>query len=223
MAEKHLDVVDKILLSAEEIAERIQEVAKDLDAYYAGKPPIAVCILKGSVVFYADLIRAMQTPVEVEFMKVSSYGFGTESSGKLSVSLDLLSNIEGRDVLIVEDIIDSGNTMYALKNMLKTRNPASVKIISLLDKPSRRTADITPDFTCFEIEDEFVIGYGLDYAEKYRDLPYVGILKRSVYEKENRGGVGGSFGFSIRSIFSSLVRLDCADLVVEARTRFLAT
>ena len=174
--------IEKVLISSEEIAKRIKEVATQLDADYKGKMPIAICILKGSVVFFADLIRAMETPVTVEFMKVSSYGFGTTSSGKLSVSLDILSNIEGKDVLIVEDIIDSGHTMYALKNMLKTRNPASLRIITLLDKPARRVSEISADYTCFEIEDEFVIGYGLDYAERYRDLPYVGILSRSVYE-----------------------------------------
>ncbi|MBQ7948244.1 MAG: hypoxanthine phosphoribosyltransferase [Clostridia bacterium] len=174
--------IEKVLISSEEIAKRIKEVAAQLDADYKGKMPIAICILKGSVVFFADLIRAMETPVTVEFMKVSSYGFGTTSSGKLSVSLDILSNIEGKDVLIVEDIIDSGHTMYALKNMLKTRNPASLRIITLLDKPARRVSEISADYTCFEIEDEFVIGYGLDYAERYRDLPYVGILSRSVYE-----------------------------------------
>ena len=183
MVDKHSTEIERVMISAEEIAVRLKEVAAKLDEYYEGREPVAICILKGSVVFYADLIRAMNTSVSVEFMKVSSYGFGTESSGKLSVSLDILSNIEGKDVLIVEDIIDSGNTMYALKNMLASRNPASIKIVTLLDKPARRVADISPDFTCFEIEDEFVIGYGLDYAEKYRDLPFVGILKRSVYEK----------------------------------------
>ncbi|MBO5737550.1 MAG: hypoxanthine phosphoribosyltransferase [Clostridia bacterium] len=175
--------IERVLLSEAQIAERVKEVAKKIDEDYQGKEVIAVCILKGSVVFFADLIRAMKTPVNVEFMKVSSYGFGTSSSGKLSVGLDLLSNIEGKEVLIVEDIIDSGNTMYALKEMLKTRNPASLRIVTLLDKPARRTMDINADYTCFEIEDEFVIGYGLDYAEKYRDLPYVGILSRWVYEK----------------------------------------
>lgn len=180
---ENLADIERILISADQIAARIKEVASVLDKDYAGKTPIAICILKGSVVFFGDLIRAMETPVELEFMKVSSYGAGTISSGKLSVSLDILSNIQNRDVLIVEDIVDSGNTMYALKRMLEGRSPASVRIISLLDKPSRRTADITPDYTCFEIEDEFVIGYGLDYGEKYRDLPYVGILKRSVYEQ----------------------------------------
>ena len=183
MSDKRMEVVERVLISEEEIEKRVQEIAAELDAYYGEREPIAICILKGSVVFYADLIRAMKIPVTVDFMKVSSYGSGTESSGNLSVLLDIRSNIEGRDVLIVEDIIDSGNTMFALKNLLNARAPASVKIVSLLDKPSRRTADITPDFTCFEIEDEFVIGYGLDYAEKYRDFPFVAILKRSVYEK----------------------------------------
>lgn len=174
--------IERVLVTAEQIATRIQEIAVELDEYYKDKQPIAICVLKGSVIFFSDLLRAMKTPVEMEFMKVSSYGFGTTSSGKLSVSLDILSNIEGRDVLIVEDIIDSGNTMYALKKMLGTRNPASIRMVTLLDKPARRVADISPDYTCFEIEDEFVIGYGLDYAERYRDLPYVGILSRSVYE-----------------------------------------
>lgn len=174
--------IERVLLSEAQIAERIKEVAKQMDEDYKGKEPIAVCILKGSVVFFTDLIRAMKTPVTVEFMKVSSYGGGTTSSGRLSVSLDILSNIEGKDVLIVEDIIDSGHTMYALTKMLQTRNPASLRIVTLLDKPARRVSDITADYTCFEIEDEFVIGYGLDYAERYRDLPYVGILSRWVYE-----------------------------------------
>ncbi len=174
--------IERVLISKSKLQTRVKEVAKELDAYYEGKSPIAICILKGSVVFFTDLLRAMSVPASMEFMKVSSYGVSTQSSGKLSVGLDILSNIEGQHVLIVEDIIDSGNTMYALKKMLQTRNPADIRIVALLDKPSRRSADIQPDFTCFEIEDEFVIGYGLDYAEKYRDLPYVGILKRSVYE-----------------------------------------
>ena len=174
--------IERVLLTETQIAERIKEVAKKIDEDYQGKEVVAVCILKGSVVFFTDLIRAMATPVSIEFMKVSSYGFGTTSSGKLSVGLDILSNIEGKNVLIVEDIIDSGHTMYALKQMLQTRNPASLRIVTLLDKPARRVADIAADYTCFDIEDEFVIGYGLDYAEKYRDLPYVGILSRWVYE-----------------------------------------
>ena len=174
--------IERVLLSEAQIAGRIKEVAKQIDEEYQGREVVAVCILKGSVVFFTDLIRAMKTPVSIEFMKVSSYGFGTTSSGKLSVGLDILSNIEGKDVLIVEDIIDSGHTMYALKQMLQTRNPATLRIVTLLDKPARRVMDINADYTCFEIEDEFVIGYGLDYGERYRDLPYVGILSRWVYE-----------------------------------------
>ena len=174
--------IERVLIDEGEIAERIGEIAAQIDADYQGKSPIVICILKGSMIFCADLIRAMDVPVTLEFMKVSSYGASTTSSGKLSVSLDIMSNIESKDVLIVEDIIDSGHTMKALTDMLKTRNPASLRIVTLLDKPSRRVAPITADYTCFEIEDEFVIGYGLDYAEKYRDLPYVGILSRKVYE-----------------------------------------
>lgn len=179
---EHSAEIERVLIDEKQIAERIGEVAAKIDADYKGKMPIVICILKGSLVFCADLIRAMETPVTLEFMKVSSYGASTTSSGKLSVSLDILSNIEGQDVLIVEDIIDSGHTMYALTEMLKTRRPASIRIITLLDKPARRVSPISADYTCFEIEDEFVIGYGLDYAEKYRDLPYVGILSRWVYE-----------------------------------------
>lgn len=174
--------IERVLIDEGEIAERIGEIAAQIDADYQGKSPIMICILKGSLIFCADLMRAMEVPVTVEFMKVSSYGASTTSSGKLSVSLDIMSNIEGKDVLIVEDIIDSGHTMYALTEMLKGRRPASLRIVTLLDKPSRRVSPIQADYTCFEIEDEFVIGYGLDYAEKYRDLPYVGILSRSVYE-----------------------------------------
>ena len=174
--------IERVLIDEGEIAERIGEIAAQIDADYQGKTPIVICILKGSLVFCADLIRAMEVPVTLEFMKVSSYGASTTSSGKLSVSLDIMSNIENKDVLIVEDIIDSGHTMKALTDMLKTRNPATLRIVTLLDKPSRRVAPIEADYTCFEIEDEFVIGYGLDYAEKYRDLPYVGILSRKVYE-----------------------------------------
>lgn len=174
---------ERILLTEEEIQARVKEVAAQLDKLYEGRKPVVVCILKGSVVFFVDLIRNMQTPCELDFMAVSSYGAGVESSGEIVVKKDLAADISGRDVLIVEDIIDSGNTLYHLKKMLNTRSPASVNIVTLLDKPSRRQVPMEPEYTCFEIEDEFVIGYGLDYAEDYRNLPYVGVLKRSVYEK----------------------------------------
>ncbi|MGN0823271.1 MAG: hypoxanthine phosphoribosyltransferase [Candidatus Gallimonas sp.] len=174
---------ERILLTEEQIAARVKEVAAQLDRLYEGRKPVVVCILKGSVVFFVDLIRNMKTPCEIDFMAVSSYGAGTTSSGELIVKKDLAADVQGRDVLIVEDIIDSGNTLYHLKKMLHARRPASVNIVTLLDKPSRRQMPLEPEYTCFEIEDEFVIGYGLDYAEDYRNLPYVGILKRSVYEK----------------------------------------
>ena len=176
--------VERVMLTEEQIQERTKALAAQLDRLYAGRKPIVVCILKGSVLFFADLIRNMSTPMEVDFMTVSSYGSGTVSTRELLIKKDLSVDIKGRDVLIVEDIIDSGNTLYCLKKMLITRQPASLNIVTLLDKPERREVPMEPDYTGFVIEDEFVIGYGLDYAEEYRNLPYVGILKRSVYEKE---------------------------------------
>ena len=175
--------IERVMLSEEQIAKRVKEVAAQLDRLYEGRRPLVVCILKGSVVFFADLIRHMTTPLKLDFMAVSSYSAGTESTGRLKVTKDLTTDIAGRDVLIVEDIIDSGNTLYNLKKMLISRAPASVNIVTLLDKPERREAPMEPEYTCFVIEDEFVVGYGMDYAEEYRNLPYIGVLKRSVYEK----------------------------------------
>ena len=174
--------VDSILISEEQIKKRIQELAVKLDKEYEGKRPLMVSILKGSVMFYADLLRAMSIPVEMDFMAISSYGAGAKSSGEVKLIKDLDRKIEGRDVVIVEDIIDSGYTLSYLKRMLYSRKPASVKICALLDKYARRVVPIEADFKGFDIEDEFVIGYGLDYAERYRNLPYIGILKRSVFE-----------------------------------------
>ena len=174
--------VEKIMLTEQEIAQRVKELGALLDRVYAGRKPLVVCILKGSVIFFSDLIRQMQTTLDIDFMSVSSYGNGTVSKGELTIKQDLSTDICGRDVLIVEDIIDSGNTLYKLKKMLIGRRPASLNIVTLLDKPARREAPIEPDYCGFVIEDEFVIGYGLDYAEEYRNLPYVGVLKRCVYE-----------------------------------------
>lgn len=174
--------IERIMIDQETIAKRVKEMAAKLDRLYDGKKPLVVCILKGSVVFFSDLIRNMQTPMELDFMAVSSYGAGTKT-GELTIKKDLSIDIKGRDVLIVEDIIDSGNTLYKLKRMLIERAPSSVNIVTLLDKPERREVPMEPEYTCFTIEDEFVVGYGLDYAEEYRNLPYVGVLKRSVYEK----------------------------------------
>ena len=175
--------VERIMLTAEQIETRVKEVAAQLDKLYEGRRPVVVCILKGSVIFFADLIRSMKTPLELDFMAVSSYGTGTASSGALKVRKDLTTDIAGRDVLIVEDIIDSGNTLCNLKKLLNSRAPASVNIVTLLDKPERREVPMEPEYTCFVIEDEFVVGYGMDYSEDYRNLPYIGVLKRSVYEK----------------------------------------
>ncbi|MBE5740452.1 MAG: hypoxanthine phosphoribosyltransferase [Clostridiales bacterium] len=175
--------VDYIMLTEKQIKSRIKAVAKQLDKLYEGRKPVVVCILKGSSVFFSDLIRQMKTTLTVDFMSVSSYGSGTKSTGEIKIRTDLSTDIQGRDVLIVEDIIDSGNTLYHLKKLLNARAPASVNIVTLLDKPERREVPIEPEYTCFVIEDEFVIGYGLDYDEEYRNLPYVGVLKRCVYEK----------------------------------------
>ncbi len=180
--EKHSNV-EYVMLDEEKIALRVKELAAQLDKLYQGRTPVVVCILKGSVLFFADLIRNMRAALTIDFMGVSSYGSGTKSSGEIKITKELSTDIRGRDVLIVEDIIDSGNTLYNLKKLLIARQPASVNIVTLLDKPQRREAPIEPEYTGFVIEDEFVVGYGLDYAEEYRNLPYVGVLKRSVYEK----------------------------------------
>ena len=174
--------VDHIMLTEQQIKRRVKAVAKQLDKLYEGRKPVVICILKGSVVFFSELIRNMKTTLTIDFMSVSSYGSGTQSTGEVKIRQDLSTDIQGRDVLIVEDIIDSGNTLYNLKKLLHSRAPASVNIVTLLDKPQRREVPIEPEYTCFVIEDEFVIGYGLDYDEEYRNLPYVGVLKRSVYE-----------------------------------------
>ena len=175
--------VERVMISREQIEERVKALAAQLDKLYEGRTPVVVCILKGSVMFFADLIREMKTPMQIDFMAVSSYGKNSISSGKLQVKKDLTVNICGKDVLIVEDIIDSGNTLYNLKKLLNSRFPSSVNIVTLLDKPERREVPMEPEYTCFVIEDEFVVGYGMDYAEEYRNLPYIGVLKRSVYEK----------------------------------------
>ncbi|HIY96127.1 MAG TPA: hypoxanthine phosphoribosyltransferase [Candidatus Borkfalkia excrementigallinarum] len=178
----HQDV-ESIMFTKEQLEGRIGELAAQLDKEYAGKNPLMVGILKGSVMFYADLLRAMTIPVEMDFIAISSYGSGSKSSGEVKLIKDLDRKIEGRHVIIVEDIIDSGYTLSYLKRMLYSRKPESVKICALLDKYSRRVVPIEADYKGFDCEDEFVVGFGLDYAERYRNLPYIGILKRSVYEK----------------------------------------
>ncbi len=180
----HQDV-ERVLLSEEQLKKRVKELGEVLTKDYAGKNPLAVGILKGSVIFYADLLREIKEPVAMDFMSISSYGAGAKSSGEVKLIKDLDSKIEGRHVLIIEDIIDSGYTLNYLKELLRARKPASVKICALLDKYERRVVPIDADYTGFKIEDEFVIGYGLDYAGRFRNLPYIGILKRSVYENND--------------------------------------
>ena len=173
---------ERIMLSEAQLRARVKEVALQVDKVYEGKRPLVVGILKGSIIFYSDFIRHLTVPVELDFMAVSSYGSGAVSSGKLNIKKDLDKSVKGRDVIIVEDIIDSGFTLANLKALLKERGASSVMIVTLLNKKERREYDIEPDYNCFDIENEFVVGYGLDYNEMYRSLPYIGILKRSVYE-----------------------------------------
>ena len=169
------------LFEEKEIKEKVSELGRILTEEYRDKRPIAVCILKGSTVFFADLCRQMDCDLQMDFIVASSYGAGTESSGHVNIKKDLDNDIKGRHVLLVEDIIDSGNTLYCLKHALLERNPASVKIVTLLDKSERRTSPIEADFCGFSIPNEFVVGYGLDYNERYRNLPYIGVLKHEVY------------------------------------------
>ncbi len=180
----HNDVL-KVLLSEEEIAAKVKELGRRITADYQGKTPIVVSVLKGSVVFVADLIRAMDVDLQIDFMVVSSFAGGTVSTGAVKILKDIDNTIEGRDVLIVEDILDSGITLEYITGIFKGRQAKSIRIATLLDKPARRKSNIVPDYVGFVVPDEFVVGYGLDYAEKYRNLPYIGVLKPSVYSKED--------------------------------------
>ena len=175
--------IQEILVTEQQLQQKIQELGAAISRDYAGKDLLLVAILKGSVVFMADLMRAITIPCNIDFMVVSSYGKGTNTSGLVKIVKDLDQDLNGKHVLIVEDILDTGVTLSNLVPMLKMRNPASVKICTILDKPSRRKADIEADYRGYQIPDEFAVGYGLDYAENYRNLPYVGVLKREVYER----------------------------------------
>ena len=175
------DDVEQILLDGDAIQRRVAELGAQLTADYAGRQPVMVSVLKGSIVFLADLIRATELPLSLDLMEVSSYGSGTESSGQVRILKDLSMTIEGRDVIVVEDIIDTGLTLNYLLRYLRERNPASIRICCLLDKPARRLAEIDIEYRGFTIPDRFVIGYGLDYDERYRNLPYIGVLRPSVY------------------------------------------
>ena len=177
--------IAKVLISEEQLQAKVAELGAQISRDYEGKDLLLVSILKGSVVFMADLMRAITEPCSIDFMVVSSYGgANTTSTGLVKIVKDLDQDLSGKDVLIVEDILDTGVTLSNLVPMLKMRNPNSVKICTILDKPSRRKADIQPDYEGFQVPDEFVVGYGLDYDEKYRNLPYVGVLKPEVYSGE---------------------------------------
>ena len=173
---------ERILFTEKQLKERIEEIALEVNKRYEGSNPLVIGILKGSVLFFADFVRHLHADAELDFMAVSSYGSGTVSSGKLKIKKDLDRDVKGMDVIIVEDIIDSGFTMANLKALLLERGAKSVIIVTLLNKKERREYDIEPDYNCFDIDNEFVIGYGLDYDEKYRTLPYIAVLKKSVYE-----------------------------------------
>ncbi len=167
-----------VLFSEDDIKAMVDKVAGQISKDYAGRNPLLVVVLKGSMIFAADLMRAMTINSEVDFMIVSSYS-GTESTGVIKIIQDLRTDIKGRDVIIIEDILDSGKTLYRLKNMLETRDPSSIKICTLLDKPSGRKADISADYVGGLVGDEFIVGYGLDYDQKYRNIPYIGVMRNS--------------------------------------------
>ena len=173
----------KVLVTEEELKARIQEMGDALYEKFEGKNPLFLSVLKGSFVFMADLVRACQLKSDVEFIAVSSYENATTSSGRVQITHDVQQDITGRDLIIVEDILDSGNTLAFLKDYLRTKGAASITIVTLLDKPSRRVKAVKPDLAGFVVPDEFVVGYGLDYAQEYRNLPYIGVLKPEVYSK----------------------------------------
>lgn len=167
----------KVMISEEQIEKRVREIAERISNDYAKKEIRLICILKGSIFYTCDLAKRLTIPVTLDFMSVSSYGSGTQSSGKIKIKKDLDESIEGLDVIVIEDIVDSGNTLSRLIPLLEERKPASIKITTLLDKPSRRESPVDVDYVGFEIEDKFVVGYGLDYDQSYRDLPYIGVLE----------------------------------------------
>ena len=167
----------KVMIPEEQVEERIKKLGEQISKDYAGKQIHLICVLKGGVFFMCELAKRISVPVSMDFMCVGSYGDGTKSSGVVRLAKDLDESIENKEVLIVEDIIDSGNTLYYLMDVLRQRKPASLRLCTLLDKPDRRVKDVHVDWTGFEIPDEFVVGYGLDYAQKYRNLPYIGVVE----------------------------------------------
>lgn len=180
MAFEEQDIL-KVLYPERQLKRRVTQLGAAITRDFQGRRPVLVSVLRGSYIFMADLTRAVDLPCTVDFMSVSSYGKGTTSSGQVKILKDLSDPIDGKDLIIVEDILDSGNTLYYLRDVLSARKPASISICALLDKPQRRQKDIRADYAGFAVPDEFVVGYGLDYGEKYRNLPYIGVLKPEVY------------------------------------------
>ena len=172
--------IERIFFTEEEIAQKVRELGERISEDFADKNPLFVGVLKGCVMFMSDLVRSVTVPCSIDFMAVSSYK-GTSSTGAVAIQKDLSENIEGRHIIIVEDILDSGLTLSYLQNYLKNRSPASITIATLMDKPSRRKAPVYARYSCFEIPDAFVVGYGLDYNEQYRNLPYIGVLRPEIY------------------------------------------
>jgi hypoxanthine phosphoribosyltransferase len=180
--------VAEVLISEQELQDRVKELARQIESDYEGKDLLTVCLLRGAVTFMVDLTRAMHRRVTIDFMAVSSYGSSTESSGVVRILKDLDESIEGRHVLIVEDIVDSGLTLKYILEILSRRQPASLRVCALLDKEERRLVDVPIDYIGFEIPDAFVVGYGLDFAQDYRNLPFVGVLKPEIYERALKEG-----------------------------------
>lgn len=176
----HIDI-EQILHTEEQLGEKVKELAEQITQDYQGRNPLVICVLKGAFIFMSDLVKHIKIPIEIDFMAVSSYGASTKSSGVVKIIKDLDVSVEGRDVIIVEDIIDSGLTLTYLIDVLERRNALSVAVVALLDKPDQRTGGLEPEYKGFVLPDEFVVGYGLDYAERYRNLPFIGILKPEVY------------------------------------------
>ena len=175
--------VERILITSEEIGARVRELGQQITNDYAGQGILMIGVLRGAVIFMADLARSIKRPMDIDFMAISSYGLATNSSGVVRIIKDLDEVVEGRHILIIEDIIDSGLTLNYLVDNIKSRKPASVRICTLLSKPDRRKVNVTVDYNGFIIPDHFVVGYGLDYAGKYRNLPFIGVLKPEIYEK----------------------------------------
>ena len=179
----YADLKDELLITRDQIAVRVKEMGAEITRDFEGKDLTVICILKGAVVFFVDLIREIDLPMTMDFMAISSYGSATKSSGVVQITRDLQRDISGRDIIVVEDILDSGNTLFFLKDYMLAKGANSITIVTLLDKPSRREKPIYPDLAGFEVPDEFVVGFGLDYCQQYRNMPYIGVLKPEVYSK----------------------------------------